>query len=126
MAARKKKPEAPSDGVIWRTTFRGTPIRLTMRDLTVQRLIQFKAWFGEQYAIPTEFLRLLFLNEAAAVMCAVWIGLAKAGKPVEDARELDFNLDEDFEALEDIQPTKEKEKEAPPTEGTTTGDSVAS
>lgn len=125
MAARRKKQEDANDGVLWRTKYTGpgaatggTPIRISLRDLSVQRLLQCKQWFGESYGIPTEFLRLLAMNEAAAVMCAVWIGLQKAGRPADDARQLDFNLEDDFEALEDPQPPAEEKKDPPTEEGT--------
>ena len=115
MAQRKKPAPASTDGVLWRTKFRGTPIRLTFADLTVQRLRQMKQWFGESYGIPTEFMRLLFLNEVDAVTCGVWIGLQKARKPVDDPRDLDFNLSDDFETLEDVQPPEGEAKKNPPT-----------
>ena len=126
MAARKKQPSAPTDGTFWRTTYTGpgsatggTPMRIGLRDLSVQRLAQCSDWFGEAYGIPNEFIRRLMINEAKATMCAVWIGLQKAGRPVEDPRHLDFNFDEHFVALEDPQPPA-KEKSGPPTEAETT------
>lgn len=121
MAARKPKPK--SRGLILSTRYKGIPIRLDMRDLTVARLLQLKAWFGEPYSIPVELIRLIALNEAAAMMSAVWIGLQIAGKPIADARDLDFNFEEDFEALEDIEPPEDEQD--PPTsdvEGTPTPD----
>lgn len=122
MASKKtaQQPDA-NDGVFWRTLFKGIPIRLELRDLSVQRLRQAKQYFGEQYAIPSELIRLLLLGEADAMTIAVWIGLQKAkkwpirqdGRDIEDPRHLDFNLDEDFEALEDPQPPAPEKKDRP-------------
>lgn len=133
MAARKQKaPEPATDGVLWRTNYTGpgaapggTPMRIELKDLTVQRLLQMKQWFGDDYAIPNQFIFRLVQQEAAATMCAVWIGLQKAKRAVADARELDFNFDEHFEALEDVQPADE-EKKAPPTSDTGTTGSTGS
>lgn len=94
----------------WRTTFRGTAIRISLADLTAQRLRQMKAWFGEAYGIPTEFISLLLRGEVDAMACALWIGLQKAGKPVDHPAELDFNIETDFEKLEDPAPAKGKGK----------------
>lgn len=120
MPAKKKTPEPATDGIVWRTTYTGpgaapsgTPIRIGIRDLSVQRLREAKAFFGERYGIPSEYLRLLLLNECDAVAVAVWIGLQKAGRPVQDPRELDFNLDEHFEPLEDPQPAAGESKPDP-------------
>lgn len=130
MAARKKAPEPVNDGIFWRTLYKGpgsapdgTPMRLGLKDLSVQRLLQLASWFGDDYGIPNEFIRRLMLNEARATMGAVWIGLQIAKRAVPDARELDFNYDEHFEHLEDVQP-EAKEKKAPPTSDTATTDST--
>lgn len=128
---KKKKDDPVEDGVLFRTKYigpgaapSGTPIRLEYKDLSVQRLLQLKAWFGEDYGIPNQLIRLIILNEGAAMMALVWIGLQKAGRAVGDARELDFNTYEHFEALEDVQP-KAGEK-VPPTSDTETTDSTDS
>lgn len=118
----KKKPEARTDGVIWATTYKGpgaatggTPIRLSLADLTMQRMLQLEAWFGEACGTPAELIRLILTTNVKGMMAAVWIGLQKAGRGVEDARTLDFNLDEHFEALEDPQPPAKEKKADPPT-----------
>lgn len=116
MAQRKSalaQSEKATDDILFRTRYKGTPIRLELRDLTVQRLRQLKQWFGEPYGIPTELMRRMLLQECDGLTAAVWIGLQKAKKPVGDARDLDFNLEDDFEKLEDVQP----EKADPPTAG---------
>jgi hypothetical protein len=94
----------------FKTRFRDTPIRLSLTDLTSGRLREMKHMFGESYGIPTEFIGLLLRGEVDALACAVWIGQQKAGKPVDDPRELDFNLDEDFQPLVDPEPAKPKGK----------------
>ena len=110
----------------WRTRFRGTAIRISLADLTASRLRQMKAWFGSDYGIPNEFIALLLRGEVDAMACALWIGLQKAGKPVDHPMDLDFNLDEDFEKLEDPPPAKPKgkaKKGEGPTEESPTPDS---
>jgi len=110
----------------WSTKFRGTPLRISLADLTAQRLRQMKAWFGEAYGIPTEFISLLLRGEVDAMACAVWIGLQKAGKPVEHPAEIDFNLESDFEKLEDPKPpAKGKGKGNPTPDESPTPDSAS-
>lgn len=122
--AKRKKPEARTDGLIVSTMYSGpgaapggTAIRLEFADLSVQRLLQLEQWFGETCGTPSELVRLIILNNAKGMMALVWIGLQKAGRPVEDARTLDFNMGEHFEAIEDPQPPAKEKKDADPTEG---------
>lgn len=123
MATAKTRQQPVTDGFFWRTCFKGVAMRLELRDLSNQRLREAKHLFGEQYAIPTELIRLLLLREMDAVTVAVWIGLQKAkkwpfkqdGQEIDDPRHLDFNLDDDFEALEDPQPPEKEKAKRPPT-----------
>lgn len=129
MATRKTEQQPDvTDSIFWRTTFRGVDMRLELRDLSNQRLRGAKQFFGESYAIPMEFMRLLLAGEMDALTIAVWIGLQKASKwpykqaghEIDDPRQLDFNIEEDFERLVDPQPPKGKGDKRPPTKATTT------
>lgn len=129
MATRKTQQQPDvTDGIFWRTQFRGVPMRLELRDLSNQRLRVAGQLFGEDYEAPTEFMRRLLVGNMTALTIAVWIGLQKANKwpykqdghEIDDPRQLDFNIDEHFEALEDPQPPKGKAAERPPTKASTT------
>lgn len=109
----------------WRIRFRGTPQSLTINDLSLQRLREMKARFGESYGIPTEYIGLLLRGDFDAIACALWINQQKAGGEVEDPATMDFSL-ADFEKMEDPPEPKSKAKgkKADPTKpDTTTGDS---
>jgi hypothetical protein len=131
MATRKTQQQPDvTDSFFWRTIFRGVPMRLEYRDLSNQRLRVAGQLFGEDYEIPMEFIRRLLVGNMTALTVAVWIGLQKANKwpfkqdghEIDDPRQLDFNIDEHFEALEDPQPpAKGKGPQVPPT---TTGTST--
>ena len=109
----------------WRIKYKGLPIRLEINDLSNQRMREMKVRFGPSYGIPSEFISLLLRGDMDAVACAIWIGQQKAGKEVEDPREMDFSLD-DLEVLEDPKPEGDaKGKGKRPTRpGTATADSA--
>jgi hypothetical protein len=93
--------------VFWRIAYKGKPIRLSLNDLSLQRLREMKSRFGQPYGIPAEYIALLLRGDMDAVACALWINQQKAGGDVEDPTSMDFSLD-DFEPLEDPPPEPEK------------------
>jgi len=100
----------------WSTKYKGTPIRIGLQDLSLRRMMEFRARYGEAYGIPTQFISLLLQGDMIAIACAVWIGQHKAGVEVESLDAIDFSMD-DFEPLpDDPKPkAKGKGKTDPPT-----------
>lgn len=93
--------------VFWRISYKGKPIRLSLADLSLQRLREMKGRFGQPYGIPSEYIALLLRGDMDAVACALWINQQKAGGEIEDPTTMDFTLD-DFEPLEDPKPEPDK------------------
>lgn len=132
MARKTQQQTEVTDGYFWRTIFRGVPMRLEFRDLSNQRLRAAAQLFGEDYDIPQEFIRRLLIGNMTALTIAVWFGLQKANKwpfkqdghEIDDPRQLDFNIEEHFEALEDPQPPAKvgKGPKVPPTTKATSTD----
>ena len=111
----------------WQTKYKGKPIRISLGDLSLRRLMEFKSRYGDAYGIPMQFISLLLRGDMIATACAVFIGQQKAGGEVESLDTIDFTPD-DFELLEDAPKAKAKKgakTEPDPTEGTQTPDSTA-
>ena len=83
-----------ADSTIWERKFRGQNLSLSLDDLTVRRMRQIKAWFGDDYGIPAKFISLLLMGEIDALTAALWVHGEMSGNPIGSPLDYEFNLGE--------------------------------
>lgn len=83
-----------AEDAIWERKFRGQNLSLSLGDLTVRRMRQIKAWFGDDYGIPAKFISLLLMGEIDALTAALWVHSEKVGDPIGAPLDYEFNLGE--------------------------------